>query len=44
MIETRGSFSKGIGFVDAQIMTSCIAPHGTPIWTIDRSLGSSETK
>jgi predicted nucleic acid-binding protein len=39
MIETRGLFSKGIGFVDAQLIASCIATHGTHIWTIDRPLG-----
>jgi predicted nucleic acid-binding protein len=39
MIETRGLFSKGIGFVDAQLIASCITAHGTQIWTIDRPLG-----
>ena len=39
MIETRGLFSKGIGFIDAQLIASCIATHGTQIWTIDRPLG-----
>jgi predicted nucleic acid-binding protein len=39
MIETRGLSSKGIGFIDAQLMASCIATHGTQIWTIDRPLG-----
>jgi predicted nucleic acid-binding protein len=39
MIETRGLFSKGIGFIDAQLIASCIAMHGTQIWTIDRPLG-----
>jgi predicted nucleic acid-binding protein len=38
MIETRGLFSKGIGFVDAQLIASCITTHGTQIWTIDRAL------
>ena len=39
MIETRGLFSKGIGYIDAQLIASCIATHGTHIWTIDRPLG-----
>jgi hypothetical protein len=39
MLETRGSFSKGIGFIDAQLIAACIASHGTQIWTIDRPLG-----
>ena len=39
MIETRGMFSKGIGFVDAQLIASCITAHGTQIWTIDGALG-----
>jgi predicted nucleic acid-binding protein len=39
MLETRGLFSKGIGFVDAQLLASCISAHGTQIWTIDRPLG-----
>jgi predicted nucleic acid-binding protein len=39
MLETRGLFSKGIGFIDAQLIASCITAHGTQIWTIDRPLG-----
>jgi predicted nucleic acid-binding protein len=39
MLETRGLFSKGIGFVDAQLIASCITSQGTQIWTIDRPLG-----
>jgi hypothetical protein len=39
MIETRGLFSKGIGFIDAQLIASCITTPGTQIWTIDRLLG-----
>ena len=38
MLETRGLFSKGIGFIDAQLIASCITSHGTQIWTIDRPL------
>jgi hypothetical protein len=39
MIETRGLYSKGIGFVDAQLIASCITTPGTQIWTIDGPLG-----
>jgi predicted nucleic acid-binding protein len=38
MIETRCLFSKGIGFVDAQLIASCIT-RGAQIWTIDGPLG-----
>jgi predicted nucleic acid-binding protein len=39
MIESRGMVSKGIGFIDAQLLASCITTHGTQIWTIDGPLG-----
>jgi predicted nucleic acid-binding protein len=39
MLESRGLFAKGIGFIDAQLVASCIAAHGTQIWTIDGPLG-----
>jgi hypothetical protein len=39
MVETRGLFSKGIGFVDAQLIASCMTKSGTQIWTIDGPLG-----
>ena len=39
MIETRGLFPKGIGFIDAQLIASCIAANGTHIWTFDWPLG-----
>ena len=39
MLETRGLFAKGVGLVDAQLVASCIAAHGTQIWTIDGPLG-----
>src|ERR1700743_1131923 len=39
MLETRGLFSQGIGFIDAQLIASCIAAHGTQIWTSDKPLG-----
>ncbi len=39
MIEARGFASKGIGFIDAQLIASCLATPGTQIWTIDGPLG-----
>jgi predicted nucleic acid-binding protein len=39
MLETRGLFVRGIGFIDAQLIASCITTHGTQIWTIDAPLG-----
>jgi predicted nucleic acid-binding protein len=39
MIEARGLFAKGIGFVAAQLIASCITRSGTKIWTIDGPLG-----
>src|ERR1700740_2291069 len=39
MLETRGLFSKGIGFIDAPLIASCLSSQGTQIWTIDRPLG-----
>lgn len=39
MIEARGLASKGIGFIDAQLIASCLATQGTQIWTIDGPLG-----
>ena len=39
MIEARGLFAKGIGFVDAQLIAACITRSGTQIWTVDGPLG-----
>jgi predicted nucleic acid-binding protein len=39
MLETRALFSKGIGFVDAQLIASCFTSPGTQIWTLDGPLG-----
>jgi predicted nucleic acid-binding protein len=39
MIESRGMVSRGIGFIDAQLVASCMTTHGTQIWTIDGPLG-----
>jgi predicted nucleic acid-binding protein len=38
MIEARALSSKGIGFIDAQLLGSCLATPGTQIWTLDGSL------
>lgn len=38
MIEARGLSSKGIGFIDAQLIGSCLATPGTLIWTVDLPL------
>ena len=39
MIEARSLASKGIGLTDAHLIASCLASHGTLIWTIDGALG-----
>jgi len=39
LIEMRSLSSKGIGFVDAQLIASCLATPGTGIWTIDGPFG-----
>lgn len=39
MIETRGLAAKGIGLTDAHLIASCLATHGTRIWTMDSALG-----
>jgi predicted nucleic acid-binding protein len=38
MIEGRKLFSKGIGFIDAQLIGSCLATPGAQIWTLDGPL------
>jgi hypothetical protein len=38
MIEARGLSPKGIGFIDAQLIGSCLATPGTQIWTVDGPL------
>ena len=38
MIEIRGLSSRGIGFIDAQLIASCLATPGTQIWTVDGPL------
>jgi predicted nucleic acid-binding protein len=39
MIEARRLSSKGIGFIDAQLIGACLATPGTQIWTVDGPLG-----
>jgi hypothetical protein len=39
MIESRSLYAKGIGFVDANLLASCLATPGAKIWTLDIRLG-----
>jgi predicted nucleic acid-binding protein len=41
MIEARGLYAKGIGFVDANLLASCLATPGAKIWTLDTRLGKA---
>ena len=38
LIERRRLFGRGIGFVDASLVASCLLVPGTRIWTRDRKL------
>jgi predicted nucleic acid-binding protein len=38
LIEERRLFGRGVGFVDAALLTSCLIVPGTGIWTRDRRL------
>ena len=38
LVETRKLYSRGIGFVDASLVASCLLVPGTFIWTRDRRL------
>lgn len=38
MIEARSLFSRGIGYVDASLIASCLLSPGTRLWTRDRRL------
>ncbi|MCK5933834.1 MAG: PIN domain-containing protein [Fulvimarina manganoxydans] len=40
MIEGRRLFSRGIGFVDAALIASCLIRPGTRLWTRDRRLNA----
>jgi hypothetical protein len=39
MIEARRVSSRGIRFIDAQLIGACLATPGTRIWTVDGPLG-----
>ena len=39
MIEARSIYGKGIGFVDANLLASCLATPGAKLWTLDKRLG-----
>lgn len=38
LIEARRLFGRGIGFVDAALIASCLLVPGTRLWTRDRKL------
>ena len=38
LIERRGLFGRGIGFVDASLVAACLLAPGTQLWTRDRRL------
>lgn len=38
MIEARSLYSRGIGFVDAHLIASCLLTPGTELWTRDDRL------
>lgn len=38
LIETRRLYSRGIGYVDASLIASCLLEPGTTLWTRDRRL------
>lgn len=38
MIEARALFGRGIGFVDAALLSSCLIAQGTRLWTRDKRL------
>lgn len=40
LIEARKLFSRGIGFVDASLLASCILAPGATLWTRDRRLAA----
>jgi len=41
MIEARGLYSRGIGFVDAHLLASCLLTPGTRLWTRDARLADT---
>lgn len=38
LIEQRALYARGIGFVDASLVASCLLAPGTLLWTTDRRL------
>ncbi len=44
LIEGRRLFGRGIGFVDAALVASCLIVPGTILWTRDRRLGAAVTE
>jgi predicted nucleic acid-binding protein len=38
LIETQTLYSKGIGLIDASLLTSCLITPGTELWTRDLAL------
>lgn len=41
LIEVRKLFSRGIGFVDASLLASCLLAPGVTLWTRDRRLAAA---
>lgn len=40
LIEARRLFGRGIGYVDAALVASCLLAPGTTLWTRDKRLGA----
>lgn len=43
MIDARRLYARGIGFVDATLLASCLLAPGTWLWTRDRRLNAVAT-
>ena len=43
MIEVRRRYARGIGFVDATLLASCLLAPGTRLWTRDKRLNAVAT-
>jgi predicted nucleic acid-binding protein len=41
LIEMRRLFARGIGYVDASLIASCLLAPGTTLWTRDRRLDAA---
>ncbi len=44
MLETRRLYGRGIGYVDAALLASCLLAPGTRLWTRDRRLQAVATE